>query len=367
MRFSWGSRALVIGLGSLLVMSTAAADTPADRIEACVQEATGAVRVVPAGQECRASETRLTWNRTGPAGPQGPAGPAGAQGEVGPQGPAGPQGPKGDPGPGAVDDLDKGSFALFVDGSFIGSSSRLEGCTIQRDLIEYAAGDGERRLLPGRSRVLPCTVELPLPSPSSGFWAWLTSPAQHDFLVEHHDVSTGTTGSATIVSGAVVASLRVPAKGRLQLTVRGSAIRTAAALPPPADSAPDIEGAQVQLGGVLVSDAPGDLVLERNIVEHRETGPGGEEIVRLVPGAYTMKSATVRTTANTPSAQTVEAWMGRTDARPIAVVAAGAGRAVRIALSGCLWDREIDPQPRSDGRRGWSYRCPTSDLTFTPS
>jgi hypothetical protein len=80
-----------------------------------------------------------------------------------------------------------------------------------------------------------------------------------------------------------------------------------------------------------------------------------------------MQSATVRTTANTPSAQTVEDWMGHTDARPIAVAAAGGGRAVRITLAGCLWDREIDPQPRSDGRRGWSYRCPTSGLTFTPS
>lgn len=57
---------------------------------------------------CRKGDTKLSFNRQGPAGPQGARGAAGPQGPVGqtgpagpqgPTGPAGPQGPKGDTGP----------------------------------------------------------------------------------------------------------------------------------------------------------------------------------------------------------------------------------------------------------------------------
>jgi len=66
----------------------------------------GTLRVIDtaSGQLCHTSETALSWNQTGPAGPagspgpQGAAGPQGAPGPQGPRGQAGPQGPKGDQG-----------------------------------------------------------------------------------------------------------------------------------------------------------------------------------------------------------------------------------------------------------------------------
>lgn len=79
--------------------------------------AKGALRVVNASSECKAGETAMSWNQTGPAGPQGAqgatgpqgvtgspgpqggAGPQGAQGTLGPQGPAGQQGAAGPQGP----------------------------------------------------------------------------------------------------------------------------------------------------------------------------------------------------------------------------------------------------------------------------
>ncbi|HET6298737.1 MAG TPA: hypothetical protein VFG33_35535 [Kribbella sp.] len=366
MRTSWISRALVVGLGTFLVAGSASADTPARQIEICVLKLTGSVRVVTASQSCYSLETRLTWNQTGPVGAQGPTGAAGPAGPAGPSGPAGPQGPKGDPAPGVVD-LDKGSFALFVDGSFIGLSSRLEGCKVQRELIEYNSAGQPPRLIPGREQILPCSIDLPLPAPSSALWAWLTSTTRHEFLVQRQDAAAGTTNGAKVISGAVVASLRVPATGRLKLTVRGSAIQTTAAVAVPSDAAPEIAGGQVLLAGTMVSDAPGELVLDRNIVEYRETGPDGKEVITLIPSGYEMKSTQVRTTADTPGAQAVETWMAGTGARAIALIASGGGRAVRVQLAGCLWDREIDAQARSDGRLSWSYRCPTDQLAFTAS
>lgn len=75
-----------------------------EAIHACRNAATGAVRIVEEGTECRPSEASLMWNVVGPTGPQGPKGDAGdqgpagekgEQGEVGPPGPTGPQGPAG--------------------------------------------------------------------------------------------------------------------------------------------------------------------------------------------------------------------------------------------------------------------------------
>jgi hypothetical protein len=49
-----------------------------------------------AGETCKGSETKLTWNQKGPKGDPGPQGPQGEPGAPGPQG------PKGDPGLGTV-------------------------------------------------------------------------------------------------------------------------------------------------------------------------------------------------------------------------------------------------------------------------
>jgi hypothetical protein len=73
-------------------------------IRACYQTsgATGALRAIDSGEQCKANEKELSWNQRGPKGDIGPAGPQGATGAQGPRGevgPAGPQGIAGPPGP----------------------------------------------------------------------------------------------------------------------------------------------------------------------------------------------------------------------------------------------------------------------------
>lgn len=74
-------------------------------IHACVDNDSGALRIVTAETVCNADETPLEWGvigLEGPEGPQGEQGPAGSQGPlgpVGPQGAQGPAGPQGLPGP----------------------------------------------------------------------------------------------------------------------------------------------------------------------------------------------------------------------------------------------------------------------------
>lgn len=58
----------------------------------CVNNSTGAIRIVSKGTVCKSTEHKINWNQVGPQGPQGPKGPQGAQG---PQGARGPQGPPG--------------------------------------------------------------------------------------------------------------------------------------------------------------------------------------------------------------------------------------------------------------------------------
>jgi len=55
-------------------------------IYACVGQSSLQVRIVPESEECKSTETRVSWNTTGIAGPAGPTGP------VGPQGPQGTNG-----------------------------------------------------------------------------------------------------------------------------------------------------------------------------------------------------------------------------------------------------------------------------------
>ncbi len=72
--------------GVIFIGSQAMAQAPGGQIFACVNDVTGAVRIVAQNTTCRALERLVVWNV---AGPQGPAGPAGAQGPAGPQGPQG--------------------------------------------------------------------------------------------------------------------------------------------------------------------------------------------------------------------------------------------------------------------------------------
>jgi hypothetical protein len=58
----------------------------------CVNNSTGAIRIVTKATTCKSTEHKIHWDQTGPQGPQGKQG---VQGPTGPQGPAGPQGPEG--------------------------------------------------------------------------------------------------------------------------------------------------------------------------------------------------------------------------------------------------------------------------------
>jgi len=55
----------------------------------CVNNTTGAIRIVQSFTSCKSTEHKIHWNQVGPKGPQGPKG---AQGPAGPQGPQGPPG-----------------------------------------------------------------------------------------------------------------------------------------------------------------------------------------------------------------------------------------------------------------------------------
>ena len=65
---------------------------------ACVNNASGTIHMVEAGETCNSNEELFVWNNEGHQGDTGPAGPQGPQGETGPQGLPGETGPAGPPG-----------------------------------------------------------------------------------------------------------------------------------------------------------------------------------------------------------------------------------------------------------------------------
>jgi len=97
-----GCTALLVG-GAWASASVASGASPATAtpknslIRACVDDATGRIFI---RDRCEKDESRISWNRVGPAGPQGDAGPVGPEGPQGPAGPAGPQGERGPAGAG---------------------------------------------------------------------------------------------------------------------------------------------------------------------------------------------------------------------------------------------------------------------------
>ena len=93
-------------LVSLFLVGTAAMAAPVStNVSACVNNSTGAVRIVASTSLCVAGETGMSWAlvgptvSTGPAGATGPQGPAGATGPSGPAGLAGARGAIGSTGP----------------------------------------------------------------------------------------------------------------------------------------------------------------------------------------------------------------------------------------------------------------------------
>ena len=110
---NWLVGGLVTGLAAtgIVMIVQAAIPDPNGVIHACYRP-NGNLRLVDKSS-CTGNETAISWNQTGPAGPQGEAGPQGvgalkekldlraswAAGGAGPQGCAGPQGPPGPQGP----------------------------------------------------------------------------------------------------------------------------------------------------------------------------------------------------------------------------------------------------------------------------
>lgn len=87
---------LVVGTATAAQQSSVSVDViqpPAvATIFSCVNNTTGAIRIVSNTTVCKSTEHKIEWNQKGARGPQGPQG---LQGQQGRQGPAGPQGPPG--------------------------------------------------------------------------------------------------------------------------------------------------------------------------------------------------------------------------------------------------------------------------------
>ena len=86
---------LVLALGVSLAM----AQSENEIYYACVNQASGEIKMISVGDDCKKNEIQIQWSQVGPQGLQGEIGPQGPQGEPGPQGEIGPQGPQGEPGP----------------------------------------------------------------------------------------------------------------------------------------------------------------------------------------------------------------------------------------------------------------------------
>jgi hypothetical protein len=95
-RISVFSCALLLLAGCVLPMAAQEASTsqaavlpPATTFYGCVNNSTGAIKIVTANTKCKATEHKIHWNQVGPQGPKGARGPQGPQGPQGTQGPPG--------------------------------------------------------------------------------------------------------------------------------------------------------------------------------------------------------------------------------------------------------------------------------------
>ena len=88
----WFGRGTVIAALALLCTGLVAAASTSNppTLYACVNNSSGTIKMVSAGDTCHGNDTLVSWNTQGIQGPPGPQGP---KGDTGPAGPAGPQGP----------------------------------------------------------------------------------------------------------------------------------------------------------------------------------------------------------------------------------------------------------------------------------
>ena len=63
---------------ALAVLGMIVSTSSAQVIYGCVQRSSGQLRIVGSLTDCRASESGIFWNTTGPTGPAGPQGPPGS-------------------------------------------------------------------------------------------------------------------------------------------------------------------------------------------------------------------------------------------------------------------------------------------------
>ena len=94
---------IAAGCATLAAVGIAGAAIPDSDgvITGCYHTASGNLRAIDDGAQCRSGEERISWSQRGPQGIQGEQGPKGDTGDTGatgPQGPPGPQGEKGDKG-----------------------------------------------------------------------------------------------------------------------------------------------------------------------------------------------------------------------------------------------------------------------------
>ena len=91
---------LFVGAGlTFAIAGVTSANAQGNTVFACVNNSSGAVKLVSAGTVCPSGSTLVSWNIVGATGPTGATGQTGAQGPTGATGQTGAQGPTGATGP----------------------------------------------------------------------------------------------------------------------------------------------------------------------------------------------------------------------------------------------------------------------------
>ena len=129
-----GFAAIAAGAGYATTQLTGIPDAQGI-FHACVNNASGEVRLTARGDMCLTAWSSVSWSQTGP---QGPAGPRGEQGASGPPGQPGPQGPPGAAGAGGS----LGFAHVSADGTLDTSRSSSSVLAVTRTLVPGSTGCG---------------------------------------------------------------------------------------------------------------------------------------------------------------------------------------------------------------------------------
>jgi phage tail-like protein len=340
------------------VSGVALAEPGDDEVHACVNDASGAVRIA---DECRGSETELTWNRTGPQGPAGPEGPAG---------PPGPAGAAAEPA------TYLGSHALYLDGRFLGALHSVEGCGLRTEVQEFRTTDPDGqirvRTVPGAQRADDCWVEAGL-GLDPRFYDWLAASLESGPTMRRAEIVV-----AEVDGGAVTRSWQLenawPSKIEVSPVVEGSGepaflrvrltldeAEKAGLTGQPVGSMEehpiDPTTLQVEVEGAPVAvDMVRGLSTEFEIVETRTTDPSGHTVIIKLPGDRRSGPLTAGAT-DLAGEDYLHAWYDALAGGPSAF------RAVRLSMASSLmgghtltveipraWASATEPFPRLDGR-----------------